>query len=694
MKARLLTVIIALGVFASMVRAGGEESVNELILRLAATNVEERYAAQMELQALAAKASRPEANAERAELAKVLSAKAADATVPQPARVWIVRQLEYIGADESVAALTGLMGGSDAELRECARRALEKNPASAATESLRAALEKGGEASWRIGLMQSLGERRDAASAFLIGQNLNSADTTVAAAEALGKIASEPAIKALWMAWENPQRGRYLNKQPTDEEVSKVFDLKMAVVPKALVAAANELEAKGEARQAAAIYGKLYAKSASAPVRAAAALTGLAKADPAAAKKLLAEAFSSNDPRLETAALSAAREVCGKGASAALADMLPKLDASAKIVVLPALDAAAEKQVIAMASDANEAVGLAALETLGRIGDADSVPFLLDTASEKNSDRQKAAAGALARLSDSGAGEAIAKSAAQGEARHRVAAINALGARDDTAAVPALWGCAAESDRAVSKAACGALGKLCTDGDIDKLARLALAGTTPGAEGALESVVSRAKDKPAAAHKLMALVAGATPEQLAVLFDSLAIVGGSEGLNAIESSTSNSNDQIKDAAIRALANWPDYEATAPLLAIAADANARPVHKVLAIQGVVRLVKAADKETAEARLDAALAAMKAARRDQEKQLVLSALAAVPSARSAEAIKSFLSDPNLKLEAGLAGVTLAGELRKTNKAVSMNLAQAVKDANVSESTTRKAEALLKE
>ena len=120
--------------------AGAEQTVNDLLPRLATARVEDRYSAQMELQHLALNAGRPGAEPERAELASILAAKATDPAVPQPARVWVVRQLEYIGAAESVAALTTLLSGQDAELMECARRALEKNPAPAATESLRAAL--------------------------------------------------------------------------------------------------------------------------------------------------------------------------------------------------------------------------------------------------------------------------------------------------------------------------------------------------------------------------------------------------------------------------------------------------------------------------------------------------------------------------------------------------------------------------
>ena len=125
--------------------AGAEQTVNDLLPKLAAARVEDRYSAQMELQNLALHAGRPGAEAERVEVANILAAKATDSDVPQPARVWVVRQLEYIGAAESIAALTTLLNGTDSELKECARRALEKNPTPGATESLRAALKQGGD---------------------------------------------------------------------------------------------------------------------------------------------------------------------------------------------------------------------------------------------------------------------------------------------------------------------------------------------------------------------------------------------------------------------------------------------------------------------------------------------------------------------------------------------------------------------
>ena len=73
--------------------ASAEQTVNDLLPKLAAARVEDRYSAQMELQNLALHAGRPGAEAERMEFANILATKATDSDVPQPARVWVVRQL-------------------------------------------------------------------------------------------------------------------------------------------------------------------------------------------------------------------------------------------------------------------------------------------------------------------------------------------------------------------------------------------------------------------------------------------------------------------------------------------------------------------------------------------------------------------------------------------------------------------------
>ena len=383
MKLKALLACLSLCSVAWAAFAGAEQTVNDLLPRLAAAKVEDRYSAQMELQRLALNAARPGAEAERAELAGILAAKAVDSAVPQPARVWVVRQLEYIGAAESVAALTTLLNGQDAELKECARRALEKNPAPAATESLRVALKQGGETSWTIGLIQSLGERRDTAAVELIRPHLGNKETALAASFALGKIADPQAVAALWEA----------------------YDAGAAGAADGLVAAGNRLLSAGDKAAASDLFRQLYlagtpqsgaaAQAATrpvAPIRVrAAALIGCAGAGSQSAGQFIQDALHQQAPELQLAAVTAAAVAYGKGGvSAALAPLLPKLPAAAKVYVLRVLDASDEKQVIAAAGDPEERVQAAALQRLGQIGSAASIPVLFKAATAGPSTTQKA----------------------------------------------------------------------------------------------------------------------------------------------------------------------------------------------------------------------------------------------------------------------------------------------------------------
>jgi HEAT repeat protein len=686
MNTRTLLSTLSLCALALAAFAGVEQTVNDLLPRLAADTVRDRYSAQMELQTLALSAARPGAEAERAELATILAAKAADATVPQPARVWVVRQLEYIGAAESVTALTSLLNGQDVELKECARRALEKNPAPAATEALRTALKQGGEPAWIIGLLQALGERRDSGAIELIKLHLSSKETALAASSALGKIADPQAVAALWGAY--------------DEGIAGAAD--------ALVAAGNRLASAGDKVAAKDLFNRLYlagttaagatpqaAKHPVAPVQVrCAALIGLAAADPASARSLIDEALQQQEPALQFAAVAAAEPAHGKtGVTAALVPLLPKLSPSAKVFVLRALDASAEAQIIAAAGDPDETVRLAAFEALSRVGGAASVAILVKAAAETASGTQKVAAAALARISGPGADAAVAKAASDGDAKTRVVAINALAQRNDQSASSALLQYAADADPAVSTAACAALGKIGTDKELEGLVQLVLTRKTPDADSALQAVASRATDKAAAAQKLIALTKTAELQQLASLYEILALVGGKEALTAVSIAAGSDNEQVKDAATRALANWPDFPATTPLLVIASALHVSRVHNVLAVQAVARLVKSSDQERAANRVKAALAAIKVAKRDEDKKLLLSALASVPDKSAGEAIKPYLSDPQYQQEAGLAGITLAETLRRTDRPAARDLAQAIKNASISEDLTRRADAILR-
>jgi len=619
-------------------------SLDDLIPRLADEIVTNRYAAQMELQTLASQVSRPGNERARAVLGAALAAKAADPRVPQPARVWMVRQLEYMGRGEAVSALTALLNESDAELRECARRALEKNPDPKATDSLRAALQRGGDSAWKIGLVHSLGERRDPKAVPLIAPLLSDPQVGGAAAKALGQIATPEAVNALW----------------------NVFD-SQPLAAGSLVCAAHQLKSVAIAR-------RLYSRSRSSATRAA-VLSLLARSDPA----LLEEALIGSDLRLQQAAVEASEP-------AALASRLSRLPSTAKVFALRVIES--EQAVINSVADPDESVRVAALEALGRIGSAASVPALIKAAVTGNEEEKRVAAASLAVINGRGAGEAIERQAAQGDSAARAAAIQALAARNATAAVPALLRYAAESETIVSRAALVAVGKLGGDESLDALIQLVLAGKD-GAKEALQSVASRSGNKSLIGQRLAAQTRDATGAQLAALLHVMALVGGPQALDCVSQFASSAEDDVKDAAIRALCQWRDFSATAPLIAVAATPGVKPVHQVLAIQAVCQLVRNASGESAQARVDAALAALKAAGRDQERKQAVSALATIPDRKAAEAVLQLLANSSLKKDAAEAALSLADTLRKKDRGTARRLAEAVKRENISPELNKRAD-----
>ena len=108
-----------------------------------------------------------------------------------PAKEYICRQLALIGTSLCVPALAGML--SDAELSDCARFALEAIPDASVDDALRAALD-GASGNPRVGIVNTLGERRDQKAIPALLEMRNGSDKVLSAAVevALRKIAESP----------------------------------------------------------------------------------------------------------------------------------------------------------------------------------------------------------------------------------------------------------------------------------------------------------------------------------------------------------------------------------------------------------------------------------------------------------------------------------------------------------------------
>ncbi len=188
-----------------------------------------------------------------ARLAAVLATKA-----PAAAKYYVCRKLRLIGTGRSVPLLAPLL--LDKSLSHMARFALEPMPHPKAGKALRDALPKAG-GNQKIGIINSLGIRRDAKSVAALIPVLESSEDEIrsAAAAALGSIGTPQTAKAL---------SAYLEKVPRR--------LRLAAID-AYLMCAERLLADGKKEAAVAIYKALASPDQSARVRRAASL-GLAAA--------------------------------------------------------------------------------------------------------------------------------------------------------------------------------------------------------------------------------------------------------------------------------------------------------------------------------------------------------------------------------------------------------------------------------
>ncbi len=642
-----------------------ESDVDAILPQLASEKIAERYDAWIKLQNLAANSSKPGADAQREALANILADKASDEDIDPAARMWVIRQLENIGGEESVNALASVLESSNAELRECARRALEKNPAARASTSLRSALKGGGDAAWEIGLMNSLGQRRDTKSVAAIAQRLSKPETAETAARALGRIASSEAVAALWQ----------------NTSAKGAFE--------GLILAAQEQARAKDSAGAKTIYEKLYA-SAKGPIRAA-ALSGLAQIDFKATESQITEAIKGSDPKLRHVALSLLANAGANGASMIETIWLgafPEL----KTQMLGALNNVPEKLALESANGSDANLRLAGLEALGRVGGVDSVPVLLKAAGGDGK-AKSAANAALTRLANPAAIEKLETLSANGETATRVLAINTLAARQHPKLAANLVTFAQEPDAAVREAAFAGFQKVGADEVFPTLCQMAAKDPNPSCLLALESVGGRVKDRAAAAKQLLAAVDVKQEKLAANFFSTLTLLGSPEALAAVSGLSHSSDAGIKENAVRALSNWPEYGAAPLLLEIAKDAAASDTLHSLGIQGLAHMARSCENEPASNRAGLVQSGLAACKSTREKTVLLSALAEVPAAESVKILKEALADNDLKNDAAQAGANLAGNLlRSNNRTLAKEMAKAIVDAKVEGDATRRANFIL--
>jgi HEAT repeat protein len=259
--------------------------------------------------------------------------KSAEAT--SDAKQFACRMLRWVGTADSVPALADLLAHE--KLSHMARYALQSIPGPEVDQALLATLNRA-TGKTKAGIIDTLGERRNADAIGVLGELINNTDATVgmSAAAALGKIGGYDAIRTL-------ARARSAQNRQVQEAVGH-----------AILKCADQLAVQGETDLAATVFERAYGTTNIPTEMRVAAIVGLISATDGAAAR--------------TAAVEATR-------------------------------------------DQEEAVRLAALAALADVGDASTIPLLVDTATTKQGRERETACESLLRLDDPGVNAALLKAA-------------------------------------------------------------------------------------------------------------------------------------------------------------------------------------------------------------------------------------------------------------------------------------------
>jgi HEAT repeat protein len=593
------------------------------------------------------------------------------------ARRFACTQLAFLGSETSLSALTGLLNRPETTGMACL--ALGSCPSAKVNPLLRESLAKAtGPA--RLQILVTLGDRRDPDAVRMLVPLTRSPDDAVCktAIASLGKIASAPALEELAAL-----------RQKGDPVLAR------ATAGASLVAA-DLVAQSGDVTTAKQIYTALLPATQPAQVRRA-ALSGLLRLEKEAGEERILQVLRGKDAALKPVAIAALRPLQSKEVSARFAKEMASLQPPEQLLLIEALasrnDEAALAAISSSLSASNATVRRAAASALGSIGNAGSVPMLAAAlaAAEETEDRQAIVAALVNLKGGEPVDQALASALAKQEEKSKPALISVLGKRASRTSVPALLELAGGSDAAVAKAASQALGKIVNADDLpallDRLGRL----KTAEARSAFESTVAQALARTQDPARRSAAVCGALDkatdlEVRSSLLGLLPSCGNAPALETLKAARADQEPRIREAALRAMAEWPDASATDPLLEMARTTT-QDTERVLALRGAVRLLSTTAETSPPDTAARFQKAMDLARNADEKKLVLGGLGRVHDPAALKLAESCLGTSAIQAEAALAAVSIApyvaGSQRDLAKAVLQKVADLPVDAELKQS-----------
>ncbi|WP_254509165.1 HEAT repeat domain-containing protein [Anatilimnocola floriformis] len=568
------------------------------------------------------------------------------------------KKLTIDGSAAAVPELAKLL--TNPQLHSWARIALEAIPGDEASAALRTAAGSL-EGKLLIGVVNSLGNRRDAKAVEQLAKHLaaKDADVASAAAVALGLIGNDVATKTL-----------------RDALADSPKPVNSAIAEGLILCAEQRLNDK--TAEAIEIYDQV--RRAEVPkTRFLEATRGAILARKDEGIPLLLEQLRSPEKPLFQLALTTAREISGGAVDKALAEEVGKLNAERGALVITAMADRPKTVVVAAivkaAAEGPKEVRIAAITALSRVGDDSSVTALLETALDKDTELADAAKATLADLQGEKVNSQIA-AALPGATGKKLSLLLALVGQRRISATPALLKALDSNDVAVRTAALAALGETVDEKGLNVLITQVTApkraeDVVP-AEKALLAASIRMPDREACATELVTAMDSAKSLETKIkLLEVVGAVGGKKALAAVGAAGKSTTPELQDASTKLLGEWTTDDAAPVLL----DLAKIPGHKYhgRAIKGYIRIARQFILPD-DVRNDMAQKAMDTAKASADKKLVLVVLQRYPNNTTFQMALNALKVPEIKDDALATVLSVAQSLQAKGVDVKDQLSKA--------------------
>ena len=308
-----------------------------------------------------------------------------------------------------------------------------------------------------------------------------------------------------------------------------------------------------------------------------AGLAGLYRFYPRDAAKVAPEYLQSNDRKVSSTAMRILADAKPAAFAKAISS-LPKPDQLAALLI------ATEKGINEVADIAgklatgrDEELKAAAVDALGVIGDAESVPVLTSAG----------AVNALASLNAPGVDKAVLKAIINGDEASKVIAIKAAALRGTPDLDATLLKAAVSSEGKDAAEALKVLGRTGSPVVYSDFCGLLGGPNSDAVVSAIRRMIKRMDNMDAVMKPLAKIISGEGSSKKVAVLQCLSAVGSDDALDIVGVNTGSTDKDISDAALRALSQWPDSAAVPLLRKVVADKRASVVHRTLCERAIKR-----------------------------------------------------------------------------------------------------------